>query len=113
MRTERQGRHSAWRVLLAGLLPILAACVVMPKTDQVYDRSCQIFVREMSLETVNVGGVRLGLCQNAGCLGGAAVVGAVAAASAVISGSIVVVGNTVYWLEKKGRCNPPPAVPAA
>ncbi|MEN3111047.1 hypothetical protein ACFONG_04225 [Uliginosibacterium paludis] len=100
------------RALLSAVLPLLAGCVVMPKTEEVYDRSCQIYVREMSLEAVNVGGVRLGLCQNAGCLGGAAVVGAVAAASAVISGSIVVVGNTVYWLEKKGRCNPPPAAPA-
>jgi hypothetical protein len=96
--------------MLAGLL---AGCVVLPKTEEVYDRDCQIYVREMSLEAVNVGGVRLGLCQNAGCIGGAAVLGAVAAASAVISGSIVVVGNSVYWLEKKGRCLPPPAMPSA
>jgi hypothetical protein len=37
----------------------------------------------------------------AGCL---VVALGVTAGSAVVSGSIVVAGNTVYWLEKRGKC---------
>lgn len=57
----------------------------------------------MRLDSTQLGQIRPN-CANADCAGVLLVGGVVSAASAVISGSIVLVGNTVYWLEKRGRC---------
>jgi len=101
-------------LIFAALL--LQSCIVVPRTEVIYDPQCQIRFKQMRLETkvfkqgqtpatttpVN--------CQNnAECLGALALIGGVSAASVVISGSIVIVGNTVYWLEKQGRCLSDPA----
>ncbi|MDH4190049.1 MAG: hypothetical protein OEW21_07590 [Betaproteobacteria bacterium] len=83
----------------------LSACVVYPKKVEYYDSDCRIDARRLELET----GVLISdVCSGGGgsevegaCL---AALLAVGAGSAIVSGSIVVVGNTVYWLEKKGRC---------
>ncbi len=81
----------------------ISACVVYPEVTQYYDADCQIVARQLELNADQL--------ANADCSGGGAFSGAcwaallgVGAASAIVSGSIVVVGNTVFWLEKKGKC---------
>jgi len=108
---------SALRTLPLVLVTLLQACVYTTRTHEIYDANCQIYSRHMVLEHTEV--TSLGICRNTTeCVGILVIAGAVTAASAVIAGSIVVTGNTVYWLEKQGRCvrvsnpAPPPAAPA-
>jgi hypothetical protein len=101
-----QAAHLALRrchVYLA--LLVLPSCIALPRTVQDYDPHCQIKFKQMRLdvETYQLGDL-LRCNGNKACLPVLAVVSGVSAASMVISGSIVVVGNTVYWLEKRGRC---------
>lgn len=85
------------------LLPLLlSACVVVPRTEIVFDDDCKIQKRQMVLDVQQVG--YFGGCVNNGCVALLVGVGAVATASAVISGSIAVIGNVVYWLERRGQC---------
>lgn len=86
----------------ATLLACLQACVVVPRTIQVYDAECGIMARQMDLETVQIAAIRG--CSNSGCGAALVAAGATAVASTVVSGSIVIVGNVVYWFEKQGRC---------
>jgi len=89
-------------VLLLLLAASLAACVVMPRTTEVYDEDCGIQARQMTLEVQQVG-VLVG-CHDRACGAVLVTLGIVTVASAVVSGSIVVAGNVVYWFEKRGRC---------
>jgi hypothetical protein len=93
------------RFASAALLLALAACIVVPRTDQLYDEECQIYIKRMTLEAQQIG--YFSGCSNDGCAVMLVAVGAVAAASAVVSGSIVVVGNVLYWAEKQDRCAQP------
>ncbi len=95
---------------------LLAACVVVPRTERVYDPDCQVMRRQMVLDVQQIGSI--GRCHNEGCAAALVAIGAVAAASAVVSGSVVLVGNVVYWIEKQAQCRsggepvalpPPPA----
>ncbi|CAD5372340.1 exported hypothetical protein [Rubrivivax sp. A210] len=96
------------RAALAAAAPaLLAACVVVPQTRETYDAECRTMKKQMTLETAVVGGFQR--CHGDGCLALLTAAGAVTAASAVVSGSIAIVGNVVYWFERQGRCNPPPA----
>lgn len=92
--------------LLAAAL--LAGCIVVPRTAEVYDPQCRTFVRQMVLETAVIG--TIGHCHNDGCAVMLASLGIVSAASAVVSGSVAVIGNIVYWAERRGQC--PPEAPA-
>jgi len=83
---------------------LLAACVVVPRTDSVYDAHCKVLRRQMTLEVQQIGA--FGGCANDGCVALLVAAGVVAAASAVVSGSIAVVGNVVYWIEQQGQCKP-------
>ena len=87
---------------LLALLLLLAGCIFVPRTAQVYDENCGIQTRQMVLEMQQVG-VFAG-CANEGCVGLLVAAGVVTAASAVLSGSVVVAGNIVYWFERRGRC---------
>ena len=87
---------------LALLLALLQACVVVPRTDSVYDESCKLQRRQMTLEVQQIGAFRA--CSNEGCAALLVGAGVVVVASAVVSGSIAVVGNVVYWFEHQGRC---------
>ena len=91
------------------LAALLSACVVVPRTDSVFDHDCQMQRRQMTLEVHQIGA--FGGCVNDGCLALLVGAGVVVAASAVVSGSIAVVGNVVYWIEQQGRCKPLPAPP--
>lgn len=81
---------------------LLSACVVVPRTEVVYDDDCKIQKRQMVLDVQQVGW--FGGCANQGCVALLVGAGAVATASAVVSGSIAVIGNVVYWLERRGQC---------
>jgi len=86
----------------AAFLLLLEACVIVPRTTEVYDADCKVMSKQMDLEPVQIAAIRG--CSNSGCTAVLVAAGATAAASAVISGSIVIVGNVVYWFEKQGRC---------
>lgn len=81
---------------------MLAGCVYVPRTTQVYDADCRVMVKHMVLEGEQVASIQA--CSNQNCV--ALVVGAavVTAATVVVSGSIVVVGNIAYWFERQVRC---------
>ena len=81
---------------------MLSACVVVPRTEIVFDDDCKIQKRQMVLDVHQVG--YFSGCANNGCVALLVGAGAVATASAVISGSIAVIGNVVYWLERRGQC---------
>ncbi len=91
---------------LAGALA-LSACIVVPQTQTVYDPDCQVMTRQVTLETAVLGGFTS--CAGEGCAAMLATLGVVTAASVVVSGSIAIVANTVYWLERQGRCIRGPA----
>lgn len=93
------------------LAALLSACVVVPRTDSVFDPDCQMQRRQMTLEVHQIGA--FGGCANDGCVALLVGAGVVVAASAVVSGSIAVVGNVVYWIERQGQCRPLPAPPPA
>jgi hypothetical protein len=77
-------------------------CVFVPRTKAVDDSDCKVLSRQWTLEAVQIG--QVGSCGGKDCGYLLAGLGLVAAGSAVISGSVVVAGNTIYWLEKQGRC---------
>jgi hypothetical protein len=88
---------------------LLAGCVVVPQTVQVYDPDCRVHTRQITLEAAVLGGFHS--CSGDGCAAMLATMGFVTAASLVISGSIAIVGNVVYWAEKQGRCQRGEPVP--
>lgn len=85
---------------------MLSGCVFFPRTTPSYTGDCQIVEQRLTLDSVPV---RLGSggCTGEACLLILAVYGGVTAGTAVVSGSVVLIGNTLYWLEKKGRCSMP------
>lgn len=89
--------------LAAATALLLAGCIVVPRTTEVYDPECRIRTRQMELEPVQLASIQH--CANQDCVMLLAAAGVTAAASTVISGSIVIVGNVVYWFEKQGLCN--------
>ena len=96
------------------LLLLLAGCIVVPRSTQVYDPQCRAYVKQVVLEAEVIGAI--GHCSNDGCAVMLASMGIVSAASAVVSGSVAVIGNIVYWAERQGRCptaEAPPPAPAA
>lgn len=97
------------RTATVSIALLLAGCIVVPRTADVYDPRCQTFVKQVVLETEVVGAI--GHCHNDGCLAVLASMGIISAATAVVSGSIAVVGNILYWAERRGAC--PADAPAA
>jgi acyl transferase domain-containing protein len=94
--------HAVRRLSTAALALLLAGCVFVPRTAQVYDERCGIQTRQLVLELQQVG--VFGGCANDGCVALLVAAGVVTAASAVLSGSVVVAGNIVYWFERRGAC---------
>jgi len=89
-------------------VPLLSACIMVPRTVMTYDPACRIVARQMTLQAVQVG--YIGGCANQACVTLVAVAAITGLASTVVSGSIAVVGNMVYWMERQGDCKPPPAM---
>lgn len=96
----------AWGLALAS-----SACIVVPRTAEVYDPACQAYVKQIVLEAEVIG--HIGRCSNDGCAVMLASMGIVSAASAVVAGSVAVVGNIVYWMERRGQCPAEVASPAS
>ena len=89
---------------MSGLSLLASGCVFYPQTAEYYDPVCEVRTRHIQLKNE----VMHGTCDRAstqpeafGCLAFAL---GMTAGSAVVSGSIVAAGNTVYWLEKRGKC---------
>jgi hypothetical protein len=93
---------SARSLALFASAGLLAACVVVPQTREVYDAECRMLTKQMTLETAVVG--QLAHCNGEACTAVLLGAGVVTAASVVVSGSIALVGNVVYWFERQGRC---------
>src|SRR5260370_40058626 len=83
----------------------VSGCVFYPRTIEYYDAECDIRYRALVLGTEAIkkdcSGKMLKGLESEACF---ALVVAMSAGSAIVSGSIVVIGNTVYWLEKQGKC---------
>lgn len=105
------GGRAARRIGAGALSALLAGCVVVPQTREVYDPECRVLRREMTLETSKVAGMRE--CDGDACAALLVATGAVTAASAIVSGSIALAGSVVYWFERQGQCNPAAPAPAA
>jgi hypothetical protein len=88
---------------MSGLSILASGCVFYPQTVESYDPVCELRTRQMQLKSEVMHGTCGASTQSeaAGCL---ALAAGITAGSAVVSGSIVVAGNTVYWLEKRGKC---------
>jgi len=90
--------------MIIGPALLISACVYYPKRVEVYDSDCNIKTRKLTLGVIGSNSVPNCNGGNAGaCLAAIAAVGPV---TAVVSGSIVVIGNTLYYMEKEGRCAP-------
>ena len=77
----------------------LAGCVVYPRPVEHYDSECKIRYKQLVLEPGGLNGIRFS-CTNEACIAALLLI----PIGALVAGSIVIVGNTVYWLEKEGRC---------
>jgi hypothetical protein len=101
---HRRWLAPGWHLRFPGIVCLLGlqACVMVPRTTEVYDENCRVMSKQMDLEPVQIAAIRG--CSNSGCTAALVAAGAAAAASAIISGSIVIVGNVAYWFEKQGRC---------
>ena len=78
---------------------LAAGCVSTAREVEYYDPGCEIQSRKMVLEIQPLG--NLSCTQSRDCL---ATTLAIGAGTTIIAGSIVIVGNTVYWLERVGKC---------
>lgn len=90
------------RLFVLGLLALLQACMVVPRTTQMFDPECQVVANHMVLQAVQLAAIHQ--CANQGCIALIVGAGIVTAASIVVSGSIVVAGNIAYWFEKQSQC---------
>ena len=85
---------------VAGLACLLVSgCISTAREVEYYDADCEIQSKKLVMETQPLG--NLSCTQSRECLATTLVIGA---GSTIIAGSIVVVGNTVYWLERVGKC---------
>ncbi|MGC3983161.1 MAG: hypothetical protein QM808_18050 [Steroidobacteraceae bacterium] len=100
---------SLLRVTVLFTAALLTGCVVTTQVVEHFDEDCQIVTKHVELRTNQSGGGMTPCAETTECIGQLAGIGLISAASVVISGSVVVVGNTVYWLEKQGKCQRQPA----
>ena len=94
------------RLLALSLLALLQACVVVPRTTQVFDAECQVVANQMVLQEVQIAAIHQ--CANQGCIALVVGAGIITAASLVVSSSIVIAGNIAYWFEKQSLCRKAP-----
>ena len=87
------------------VLIFLSSCVVVPKgINNSKDIECDLQSKELTLDVI---GPDSGLDLGSSSLAGAIYVtsAGVFVISAVVSSSVVMVGNTIYWLERYGKCD--------
>ncbi len=80
----------------------LSGCLVLPKVDMNQPVPCPMTSREVTLDVVQMAGV--GPCRQHDCLLQLTAGTVIFAVSAVVSGSVALVGNTLYWIERTGKC---------
>lgn len=103
------------RQSLAMLLAVsfLSGCVFYPKKIEYDDPECNIRTKRMELAVLELNGGS-GCGSSSGdvevCL---AVYLGTAAASAIVSGSLVIIGNSIFWLERQGKCLNKPVAQAS
>ena len=86
-----------------GAVAALQACVVVPRTIEVYDTECQRVARHMVLEEVQIAAIQH--CANEGCVALIVAASAVTAATLIVSGTIAITSNVAYWVERKYNCD--------
>ena len=91
-------------MVATGLSLLASGCFYYPKTVEYYDYGCEIQARQVVLKSEALPAYCSAASTQAEATGCLALALGVSAGSAVVSGSIVVAGNTVYWLEKRGKC---------
>lgn len=109
MTVERRGGVIHGLALLALLL---SGCVYTPQLVTRYDEDCDIEFRQLALTIQQMQAINPGTsCSGKECLALLTAQILLVPASAIVSGSIVLVGNTVFWMQKEGRClvDPPPS----
>ncbi len=86
--------------LITGIIAfLLTGCAYYPKQIEYYDAECNITYKKLILKNSEFG-MRQGSCQNEACIATLLSI----PVQALVAGSIVVAGNTVFWLEKEGKC---------
>lgn len=85
--------------LFTGLVVILSGCAFYPKQVQMYDEECDVYFKKLILKR-NDSNMQLRDCKNEACIASLLSI----PMQALVAGSVVVAGNTVYWLEKEGKC---------
>ena len=99
---KRRLAPGARPALATGLALLLAGCVLVPATREVYDPECRLMRREVTLEAAAL--VQLHSCGGRECSALLVAMGVVTAASVVVSGSLAIVGNVAYWFEHTLNC---------
>ena len=79
---------------------ILSGCFYVPKVAERQDSTCELITKSLTLENIGTADNYPSGCKDKCVLFAIGVT----ASSVIVSGSVVVAGNTIYWLEKKGRC---------
>jgi len=96
-----------------GALCLSGCYIVKPRTVVAYDDDCEIGYRKMVLTVEHESLLWAGGCYDGSSCGNLLLGGLIATpASAIVSGSIMLVGNTIYWIEKQGRCDVEEAGPS-
>lgn len=92
-------------LMMIVLCIFISGCVFYPKKIEHYDADCDITFRQLELESKEMKDA-CAKPRSDDPYGNACLMGVIgmSALSAIVSGSLVVAGNTVYWLEKEGRC---------
>lgn len=92
--------------LALGALSLSACYIVKPRTVVAYDDECELGYRKMVLTVEHESLLTGGGCYDGSSCGELLLAGLIVTpASAIVSGSIMLVGNTIYWIEKQGRCD--------
>jgi hypothetical protein len=86
-------------LLIVSSCLVLNGCAFYPKQVEYYDSECNIKYRKLKLKQSS-SGMGVGKCNNETCISALASI----PIQALVAGSIVIAGNTVYWLEREGRC---------
>ncbi|ASP38807.1 hypothetical protein CHH28_08995 [Bacterioplanes sanyensis] len=94
--------HKVCSVIISALL---ASCAFSPAVEkhQRYARHCDMYTKQLTLETVPLEGHE---CKDANNAEQCALIVALGlpVVTFVVSGSIVLIGNTLHWVEFHGSC---------
>ena len=87
------------------VLLFLSGCIVVPKTTYTKENiTCDLKMKNVYLTTIDYGLDGIYCRGEEDCIALLAAVSLVSVGSVIVSGSIMVIGNTIYWIEKQGKC---------